>query len=33
VAHKNYQRFKSLQEEVFSRIPRPFGRDDRDKGE
>ena len=31
VAHKNYQRFKSLQEEVFSRIPRPFGRDDRDK--
>jgi polyhydroxyalkanoate synthesis repressor PhaR len=28
VAQRNYQRFKTLQEEVFSRIPRPFGRDD-----
>jgi len=33
VAQKNYQRWKSLQEEVFSRITRPFGRDDRDKGD
>ena len=33
VAQKNYQRWKSLQEEVFSRITRPFGRDERDKGE
>jgi polyhydroxyalkanoate synthesis repressor PhaR len=32
VAQKNYQRWKSLQEEVFSRITRPFGREDRDKG-
>ena len=31
VAQKNYQRWKSLQEEVFSRITRPFGRDERDK--
>jgi polyhydroxyalkanoate synthesis repressor PhaR len=31
VAQKNYQRWKSLQEEVFSRIPRPFGRDEREK--
>ncbi len=30
VAQKNYQRWKALQEEVFSRLPRPFGRDDRD---
>ena len=30
VAQKNYQRWKSLQEEVFSRIPRPFGRDERE---
>jgi polyhydroxyalkanoate synthesis repressor PhaR len=30
VAHKNYQRWKTLQEEVFSRLPRPFGRDDKD---
>ncbi len=29
VAHKNYQRWKALQDEVFSRLPRPFGRDDR----
>jgi polyhydroxyalkanoate synthesis repressor PhaR len=28
VAQRNYQRFKALQEEVFSRIPRPFGRDE-----
>jgi hypothetical protein len=28
VAQRNYQRFKTLQEEVFSRIPRPFGRDE-----
>jgi polyhydroxyalkanoate synthesis repressor PhaR len=28
VAQKNYQRWKSLQEEVFARIPRPFSRDD-----
>jgi polyhydroxyalkanoate synthesis repressor PhaR len=33
VAQKNYQRWKSLQEEVFSRITRPFGRDDRDKSD
>ena len=30
VAQKNYQRWKALQEEVFSRLPRPFGRDDRE---
>jgi polyhydroxyalkanoate synthesis repressor PhaR len=30
VAHKNYQRWKSLQEEVFSRLPRPWGRDDKE---
>jgi polyhydroxyalkanoate synthesis repressor PhaR len=30
VAQKNYQRWKALQEEVFSRIPRPFGRDERE---
>jgi polyhydroxyalkanoate synthesis repressor PhaR len=30
VAHKNYQRWKTLQEEVFSRLPRPFGREDKD---
>ena len=28
VAQNNYQRFKSLQEEVFARLPRPWGRDD-----
>lgn len=33
VAQKNYQRWKSLQEEVFSRITRPFGRDEREKGD
>jgi len=30
VAQKNYQRWKSVQEEVFSRLPRPFARDDKD---
>ena len=30
VAHKNYQRWKSLQEEVFSRLPRPWGREDKE---
>lgn len=30
VAHKNYQRWKSVQEEVFNRLPRPFARDDKD---
>ena len=30
VAQKNYQRFKSLQEEVFARLPRPWGRDDKE---
>jgi polyhydroxyalkanoate synthesis repressor PhaR len=30
VAQKNYQRWKSLQEEVFSRLPRPWGRDDKE---
>ena len=30
VAQKNYQRWKALQEEVFSRLPRPFGRDDKE---
>jgi hypothetical protein len=30
VAQKNYQRWKSLQEEVFSRLPGPWGKD---KGE
>ena len=33
VAQKNYQRWKSLQEEVFSRITRPFGRDERDRND
>jgi polyhydroxyalkanoate synthesis repressor PhaR len=33
VAQKNYQRWKSLQEEVFSRITRPFGREEREKSE
>ena len=33
VAQKNYQRWKSLQEEVFSRITRPFGRDEREKND
>jgi polyhydroxyalkanoate synthesis repressor PhaR len=33
VAQKNYQRWKSLQEEVFSRITRPFGREDREKSD
>jgi polyhydroxyalkanoate synthesis repressor PhaR len=30
VAQKNYQRWKALQEEVFSRLPRPFSRDDKE---
>jgi polyhydroxyalkanoate synthesis repressor PhaR len=30
VAQKNYQRWKSLQEEVFNRLPRPWGRDDKE---
>jgi polyhydroxyalkanoate synthesis repressor PhaR len=30
VAQKNYQRWKAIQEEVFSRLPRPFARDDKD---
>jgi polyhydroxyalkanoate synthesis repressor PhaR len=30
VAQKNYQRWKSLQEEVFARISRPFGREEKD---
>jgi polyhydroxyalkanoate synthesis repressor PhaR len=34
VAQKNYQRWKSLQEEVFTRLTRPFGsRDEREKGD
>jgi polyhydroxyalkanoate synthesis repressor PhaR len=28
VAQKNYQRWKALQEEVFSRLPRPWARDE-----
>src|SRR5512147_689971 len=28
VAQKNYQRWKALQEEVFSRLPRPWGREE-----
>jgi polyhydroxyalkanoate synthesis repressor PhaR len=30
VAQRNYQRWKSLQEEVFSRLPRPWSRDDKE---
>ena len=30
VAQKNYQRWKAVQEEVFSRLPRPFARDDKE---
>ena len=30
VAQKNYQRFKTLQEEVFARLPRPWSRDDKE---
>lgn len=30
VAQKNYQRWKSLQEEVFARITRPFGREEKE---
>jgi polyhydroxyalkanoate synthesis repressor PhaR len=28
VAQKNYQRWKALQEEVFNRLPRPWGREE-----
>ena len=31
LAQKNYQRWKSVQEEVFARLPRPWARDDKDK--
>jgi len=31
VAQKNYQRWKSLQEEVFGRLTRPWVREDKDK--
>ena len=31
VATKNYQRWKRLQEEVFSRLRSPFGREEKDK--
>jgi hypothetical protein len=27
VAQKNYQRWKAVQEEVFSRLPGPWGKD------
>jgi len=30
LATKNYQRWKTLQEEVFARIPRPWARDDKE---
>ena len=30
VAQKNYQRWKALQEEVFARITRPFGREEKE---
>ena len=30
VAQKNYQRWKAVQEEVFNRLPRPWGRDDKE---
>jgi polyhydroxyalkanoate synthesis regulator protein len=30
LAQKNYQRWKALQEEVFSRLPRPFARDEKE---
>jgi polyhydroxyalkanoate synthesis repressor PhaR len=30
VAQKNYQRWKALQEEVFSRLPRPWGREEKE---
>jgi len=33
MAQKNYQRWKSLQEEVFSRIPGPWGRSDKDRSD
>ena len=31
LAQKNYQRWKSVQEEVFNRLPRPWARDEKDK--
>jgi polyhydroxyalkanoate synthesis repressor PhaR len=31
VAHKNHQRMKAIQDEVLARLPRPWGRDDKDK--
>ena len=30
VAQKNYLRWKAVQEEVFSRLPRPFGREEKE---
>jgi hypothetical protein len=30
MAQKNYQRWKAVQEEVFSRLPRPWSRDDKE---
>jgi polyhydroxyalkanoate synthesis repressor PhaR len=30
LAQKNYQRWKAVQEEVFSRLPRPWSRDDKE---
>jgi len=30
LAQKNYQRWKAVQEEVFSRLPRPWGRDEKE---
>jgi len=31
LAQKNYQRWKALQEEVFTRLPRPWGRDEKER--
>jgi polyhydroxyalkanoate synthesis regulator protein len=30
LAQKNYQRWKAVQEEVFSRLPRPWSRDEKE---
>jgi polyhydroxyalkanoate synthesis repressor PhaR len=30
LAQKNYQRWRAVQDEVFSRLPRPWGRDDKE---
>jgi hypothetical protein len=30
LAQKNYQRWKALQDEVFSRLPRPWSRDEKE---